>query len=889
MRLGDGMRKILCLMFGSLLLVPLSLGQIGSGVNLPAHKDFDAGANTLWIIPHTHWEGAFLKTREEYLEFGLPHITTALHLLEIHPEYRFALDQVAYIKPFLERYPEEEASFRKFLAQGRLQIVGGDDVMLDVNIPSGESWIRQVLYGQSYCREKFGISVTVGWAIDTFGHHAQMPQLLKLAGYQSYWFQRGVHGNETPSEFLWQGIDGTKIPAFWIPGGYDMFYPAPASSFEFDHYARQLWDTLGKYSQWPDRVSVAGGDVIDPQEALPVEAGKFDLQEKKPFALRFGVPTDFEAIVAQRPSHPVVTGELNPVYKGVYSSRIELKQWMRGMEGVLTNAEKLDAIASWLGFPADRENLNHAWEPILFNEAHDLSSGTMVDKAYEDTMRSYESSKNLGDEMVNAGIDEIASKIDTRSKGIPVLVFNCLGWPRSDIAEVEISFPEAGAQTPELHGPAGEVVPIQYVSIDRYGDGSIKNAKIAFIARDIPAFGYSVFSVLPKNAEPSNTAKSGPFSEQSHSTFHEDFGAIENGYYRATFNLWTGEMTKLLVKSGQWEALGGSANIVAVEQDGGDLWELYGGLNGARATAMTRKQELPSPDRSHFSSEWVGGDGRTQQGPVYSQFHISHSMGDNTFETTVKLYSALPRIDIHTEIINEDKFVRYRALFPSSIKNGHRFEEIPFGAVERPFAQEFPAQNWSDYSDGVRGVALLNRGIPGNNVVDGTLTLSLMRSAMSIPAGSAEGEDPALSTKLGLELGTRRGFDYALLPHDGDWRSAQIYRAGWEFNTPLIVRKLSAHSGTFPKKWGLLSVSESNVVISALKPGRNGGVVIRVYEAVGRATSAVKLRFNASVSSAVEVNLLEDGAENVAVSDNMLQFSLAPYQIKTFNLELSPP
>jgi hypothetical protein len=109
---------------------------------------------------------------------------------------------------------------------------------------------------------KLGVDVTVGWQLDTFGHHAQMPQLLKLAGYKSYWFQRGVHGDNTPSEFLWEGIDGTRIPAFWLPLGYGMFYPTPNSLFEFDRYARQQWDALGSYSRWPERVAVAGADVI---------------------------------------------------------------------------------------------------------------------------------------------------------------------------------------------------------------------------------------------------------------------------------------------------------------------------------------------------------------------------------------------------------------------------------------------------------------------------------------------------------------------------------------------------------------------------------------------------------------------------------------------------
>jgi alpha-mannosidase len=865
-------------------------GQSGNDAGMPAQANAAApAANTLWIIPHTHWEGAVFKTREEYLEIGLPYILTALHLLEKYPEYRFVLDQVAYVKPFIERYPEEAPVFRKMVAEGRLQLVGANDVMLDVNIPSGESWVRQALYGKTYYREKLGADVTVGWALDTFGHHAQMPQLLKLAGYKSYWFQRGVHGNNTPSEFLWEGIDGTRIPAFWLPWGYGMFYPAPGAAPDFDRYAREQWRALGEYSRWPERVAVAGADVIEPEETLPAMVRAFNAEGAKPFTLRFGVPTDFESVVARRSNQPVVNGELNPVFQGVYSTRIELKQWMRELESALSTAEKLNALAAWLGFPAENAELARAWEPVLFNQAHDLSSGTMVDKVYEDTIRGYQFSKSLAEETAAANFDSIASQIDTGAQGIPVVVFNPLGWPRSDLAEVEIGYSDRDHPAVELIGPAGDAVPIQFVAIERYGEGGIKHAKLAFIARDVPALGYSLYQVIPRRAGSKGGEGVAAASPGPSSTMHQDTGSIENEYCRATFNLWTGEMTKLLVKAGDWEALGGrSANVVAEEQDGGDFWELYGTLNGGRLTAMTRGQGLPAHERSHSSNEWVGGDGRTEAGPVFSQFHIAHPFGEGSFETSVRLYPGIRRVDIRTNLLNNDKFVRYRVLFPTSISNGRRFEEIPFGAVERPTAQEFPAQNWSDWSDGTRGVALINRGLPGNNVAEGTLMLSLLRSARITAYPFFGGYEPGVSSDLGLELGVRRTFDYALLPHQGDWSAAQVYRAGWEFNNPLLVRKASLHPGRLPKRWGLLEVSASDVVVSALKPGRDGELVLRVYEAAGRPSPGIKIKLNAAISSAREVNLIEDPAAELHPVDDTLQFDLGAYQIKTFSLKLGP-
>lgn len=861
------------------------------------------GEPTLWIVPHTHWEGAVFKTREEYLELGLPHILTALELLRNYRSYRFVLDQVAYVKPFLERYPEAAPDFKKFVKQGRLQMVGGNDVMLDVNMPSGESWIRQVLYGKGYYRREFGIDVTVGWALDTFGHHAQMPQLLKLAGYKSYWFQRGIPGNHTRSEFLWRGVDGSEIPAFWLPLGYGLFYPCPPNPLQFDSYARSIWKALGHYSSWPNRVALAGADVVNPEEILRVMVREFDQQAGQPFTIRFGVPTDFEAVVGRRGQQSAVSGELNPVFQGVYSSRIELKQRLRNLERLLTTAEKLSAVNSWLRLaPYDRD-LTRAWEPVLFNEAHDLISGDMVDKVYTDTLRGDDFSKALGEAMTDQNLDLLASHIDTRApasgivEGIPILVFNSLGWPRTDVASARIGFSASGVSSIQLLDTSGRAIPVQLTETTRYPDGGIEDTRLAFIARGVPALGYTLYTVSPvrgglsgatdDRSSPRQTTSSSRL--QSVSTMHEDTGSMENEYYRVTFDLWTGAMTKLLVKSsaGGWEALGDKpANVLAVEQDGGDFWELYGNLNGGRLTAMTLKQGLPFPNRSHLSTEWVGGNGAIESGPVFSEFHISHPFGSGQFSTAARLYTGIRRIDIRTTLVNRDKFVRYRVLFPTSIQTGKRFDEIPFGSIERPTEQEFPAQNWTDWSGGGRGVALLNRGLPGNNVAGGTLLLSLMRSSRITAYPFAGGYEPGTSSDLGLELGVERTFKYALVPHSGDWRAARIYKAGFEFNNPLIARVVSSHDGTLPPSWGLVEIAPANVVLTAFKPGADGGTVIRVYEAAGVETEAATIRFQPGALRVSEVDLLEKPICRITLQANKLAFHLRPHEIKTFKLEL---
>jgi alpha-mannosidase len=185
-------------------------------------------------------------------------------------------------------------------------------------------------------------------------------------------------------------------------------------------------------------------------------------------------------------------------------------------------------------------------------------------------------------------------------------------------------------------------------------------------------------------------------------------------------------------------------------------------------------------------------------------------------------------------------------------------------------------------------VALLNRGLPGNNVVEGTLALSLMRSARINAYGYGGGYEPGTSSDSGLEVGKELTFDYALVPHAGDWREAGVYRAGMEFNNPLLARKVSKHPGILPKRWGLLEISNPNVVMTALKSGRDGSAVLRVYEASGRPTAGVKVKVNARVTAAEESNLIEAAGRRLSAQDDTLQFDLRAYEVKTFKLRLSP-
>ena len=219
----------------------------------------------------------------------------------------------------------------------------------------------------------------------------------------------------------------------------------------------------------------------------------------------------------------------------------------------------------------------------------------MVDKVYEDSMRRYAHAQQLANKLIQNSLDFITGRIDTAGKGVPITVFNTLGWPRTDIAEVDVPFSVPDVQRFALFDAEDNPVPIQFLNVFRNEDGGIRQARIVFIARRVPAFGYAVYHAVPNIVGPPEPRA------VSHDSTRDDFASIENEFYRATFNLWTGEMTSLVLKENQWEALASSGNVVAREYDGGDFWELYGTLNGARFTSMKREILPPRPAYTQWS------------------------------------------------------------------------------------------------------------------------------------------------------------------------------------------------------------------------------------------------------------------------------------------------
>lgn len=829
---------------------------------------------TLHIVPHTHWEGAVFKTRDEYLDMGLPHILQALRLLEADPDYRFTLDQCCYVAPFLERYPHEAELFRRLVAEGRLAIAGGTHVMHDGNMPGPESYVRQIQYGRSFFRRALGVEPTIAWQLDTFGHHAQTPQILKLAGYRSIWFFRGVPDWDTPSEFLWEGLDGTRIAAYWLPHGYAVAYGSPKTPEEFTEFVRSRYEMLGRFTNRIERVGPAGADVCEPEEHLCDLARRINAAGAS-VRVRVSTPQEYECAVPPTGDWPVLRGEMNPIFQGTYSSRIELKQRTRLLETHLTDAEALGAVLSWLGVEGHADPLWDAWEPMLFNQAHDLMSGVMTDHVYEDTLAGYDRSQALAAETLDRRIGACVDRVDTRGPGIPLVVINTLPWERSELVFTDVDFVEPGARGIAIHGPSG-ARPVQIVEVRRNADGSLAAARIAFLAENVPPMGHAVYHAIPVD-DPVAAAACDP---EAWADAVEGV-TVETDRLHVVFD-GCGSMVGLRLLSGGRDLIAGPANVIAQETDRGDLWEPYRPLDGGSRIAM--KERHPVAADAKLSSQNRRNRVRVRRGPVFTDVCVEGLLGEGTFASTVRVVTGVDRIDVHTTIRNNEKFVRYRVLFPTTVRDGRRRDEIPFGAVERPDGIEYPAQNWSDWSDAAGGLAVLNRGLPGNNVVDGMLMISLLRSTCIVAYGFGGGYEPGMTSETGFELGKELAFDYALLPHEGDWTFASLHRRGAEFNHPLIVRRTCPSQGPLPALWAFMEPLDVRLQMTSPRPCPDG-VILRLYEATGQALESAVVRLATPIACAWELNLLDEPLHPLETEDGAVRLTFRPFEVKTIKLQ----
>ncbi len=832
-------------------------------------------------VPHTHFDAEVFLTREVTLEIGYSHMLGALAAMKADARFKFAIDQTCYIEPFLNAYPEERAAFEALIAEGRLEVTCGMHAMPDVNIPSGESFIRQVLSGKEYIRRELGVDTDCGWLLDSFGQHPQIPQLMRGCGFEHNIFQR-IGTIDGPTEYWWQGLDGTKLFCHWMRGSYCALYSIPNNLHEFESLVRDRLHALRAHTVHGHILALSGADLTAVQPHATEIFDQFNAAHDD-LEIRVSTPKEYFDTVRGLAEYPIFQGDLNPVFQGCYSARIKIKQWNRKMETLLHDVEWLGSISGRETLP---DELKLIWEDVLFNQFHDIICGSQVDVVYERVLDRY-SRAHAGAARLKADIlADITARIDTTGDGVPLVVFNSLSWSRTDYVECDLGFSDMDVYEIEVGASNGTLVPSDLIKCERYPGGGIKKATIGFVAKDVPSMGYEVYHAVPatRTAPATDVATNQPAMWMS--DIHSD--VIENSFVRIEIDAWSGAVRSLKHKATDWELVPADQQFfgtVVKTRDSGNFWEYNGHCKGDAFLSSLRLHPLPDVGEAGSDfSHLYGGDGRVRCGKARVEFNVHFAYGKGYYASRIRLYAGVPRVDIKTTLVNQDERVRYRAAFPVTISDGTITHEIPFGAIDRP-PGELPAQNWMDYSDGSRGVTVLNRGNPGNDVEQGVMMLALLKcTALKEGYGEVGGFSKSTKTTDGYEIDVHHEFDYAVVPHSGDWKESRAYRSGLEFNQPLIVAKASAHSGDLPNRRSVLTVDAPNVVISSVRD-TTAGSAVRLYEAQGTSVEQVRLASDRKIVSAAKTNLIGDNPEPVPVGlDGSLQLSLGAYEIVTLCL-----
>jgi alpha-mannosidase len=841
---------------------------------------------TIDLAGNAHIDAAWLWPRSETIDVVRRTFTTALQLMDEYPNYTYSQSAAQYTAWIAEKYPRMNDEIRKRVKEGRWEIVGGMWVEPDLNLPDGESLVRQLLVGQRYFNQQYGVTARIGWNPDSFGYNWQLPQIYKRSG-MDYFVTQKMHWNDTNQLpfrlFWWQSPDGSKVLTYF-PTDYvhDNVNPTRISA-DFAESAQRNPGTaemldlygIGDHGGGPTRAMLDQADhwiAADKTDAVPTmryhtAQAYFSAVEKN---LNPDSPTwNYDSIAkGYTPPPASSTGAMGlptwndelyfEYHRGVFTTQAQHKRSMRTSEVATLDAEKLASLA-WLdGKPYPADQLTENWKKITFNQFHDLAAGSGIGVIYKDAQKDYTELFHVDHEITDNSLKTLAAQIDTTVvTGIPVLVFNSLAWPRVETVQLNIQLPQ-GAAGIRLFDTAGKPVLSQILSADT------ATHQFTLLARvSVPALGYTVLRAGPSDAANPTGPDGFTITEKA------DSYIIGNNYVGIDIDKRTGCITRLNDDDSHskidWDFLDkqGCGNQLQAFKDTPkqyDAWNIDPG----------------TLDQPPIIINKVDSISVVVDGPLRKTVRIQRTWQSSHFIQDISLDAGADTVVIDNDIDWHETHVLLKAAFPLSATAPKATYEIPYGSIERTTTRnnswekakfEVPAQRWADLGDGKQGLSLLNEVKFGYDAEGNTLRLTLLRSATWPDEVADKG---------------RQQFRYALYPHGGSWKQAQTVRRGYELNDPLKAEQVFPHTGTLPAEHSWASIENPNVTLTAIKKAEDSDALIfRMYEWAGEPTQ-VKLHIPPGATATTETNLMEkpEGAP-LTVSGDTITVPIKPYEILT--------
>jgi alpha-mannosidase len=798
---------------------------------------------TAYSTGHTHIDVAWLWTLSQTREKAIRSFSTVLTLMELYPDYVFMSTQPQLYKFIKEDHPEVYDKIKQRVKEGRWEPEGAMWIEPDCNLISGESFIRQLLFGSRFFEKEFGVKNKILWLPDVFGFSGAMPQILKKSGIECFmttklkWNEYNLFPYDT---FMWKGIDGSEILSYFTIHHGAFLGPESVNDVWKTHKQKSLNKEILVPFGYGDGGGGATSEMLENGKRLvkgipgcpTVKLGKFaDFVES------------LKLSVSHKKKLPKWVGELYfEWHRGTYTSIAKNKKYNRKSEFLYQDAELLSVMANDITSQTyPRQKLNSGWESILLNQFHDILPGSSIKEVYDESTEQYLSVIADGKDMVNQAMNSIAKNIALENKA--VVVFNQLGFDRSDLVEFEMPSDWENAEVYDLEG--------------RLCDSQLTaGSKVVFYAENIPAKGYKTFKI----ARAAN-------KEAKHGDIYATAKELNNRFFNIKLDD-NGNIISIFDKTNKREVLknGEKGNMLQAFEDmpvANDAWDIN----------LYYQEKMWEIDQAE-SIEVV------ETGSIRSTLRIKRRFVDSVIIQDICVYNDIPRVDFINKIDWKEKFVVLKAAFPVDVHADKATYDIQFGNIERPthwntswdYAKfEVCGHKWADMSENGYGVSLMNDCKYGYDIKDSLMRLTLIKSAMW-PNPEADKEV--------------HEFTYSLYPHNGDWRNGGTVQRAYELNCPMYTKVEDEHAGSLPKELSYINCDSENVFIETVKKAEDSeDIIIRVYECFNRRATA-KVSLYKNVLSVKECDMMENEIGPCKSEGNSFEFTIEPYEIKTFKLSI---
>lgn len=782
-----------------------------------------------YAVGNAHIDLAWLWPFAETYRKTARTFAAQLRLLDEYPDYRFIQSQPASYEMCRKYYPELFERIVKAVKDGRWIADGAMWVEPDTNMVSGESLVRQLLYGKKYYQDVFGVDCQVLWLPDTFGYTGALPQILNSFGVnylvtqKIFWSYNG--GEQFPYHyFTWEGMDGSRITTF-LPTSYT-YKTSPEE-------ANNVWKNRSQMREleaflYPFGYGDGGGgpcrDHIEYVRRYENLEGSVRMSMTSPQQF-------FEEMdQSGGPKHTYV-GELYfTCHRGTYTSQALMKKNNRQGEKMMHDLELWSAMASWKGLSYPAQELEEMWKTVLLHQFHDVLPGTCIARVYEEAARTYEKLYEQG-----TRIGEAAMEALTGEEGYAV--FNSLGFARKAV----VTLPEEFAE-----GVLADGVP---TAVD-CSDGQVQ----AVVT--LPAVG--AVKLVPTSVRAEG-------SQASVKEIPEGY-VFENGKLRAVVDHQAEVISFSLKDGSSLEFAAGPMNHFMMYKDVPrryDAWDI---------DSNYIEQEIPGA-ASVESCEIIREKG------AKAVVKVTGTIGNSSYTQEIVLEADSRRLEFRTEMDWHEQHRLLKVAFPVQVYTDNGINEMQFGYVKRPTHRSRPYEKdrfevcnhrYSALCDENHGAAVLNDCKYGISMNGNALELTLLRGAAAPDRYADQGHHT---------------FTYAFTAWNGSFYACDVVQQGYELNTKPVVVK----GGCQP--FSMCLVDQANVILESEKLAEDGSgdLILRLYESKKAQTAAeLKLDFSAfgmEPQGAAECNMMEQETETLTLKDGGVALKFRPFEIKTIRVK----